>query len=111
MHATIFVAGAVTALAGAALILYGGPRARSRRDAIEDWIEDVKEEVLDRMTQLRSMTPKVYEALVDEITEEARTAGELADTQVRRAAARLKSRYEQMKQSAREFPETREKDE
>lgn len=96
-----FLAGAAVALLASGYLLYG-PGGRHRRDELEERLDAAKDQILERMAELKDTTRASYDALVDEVLENYAVAKDLAQWQVRLLSARLKARYRQMQKLARE---------
>jgi len=96
-----FLAGAAVAVAAGGYLLYG-PEGRRRRDAVEDWLDEVKDEVQQRLAKVKNATQTSYDALVDEVLESYAAARDLSGWQARRLAARFKARYRKIQDLARD---------
>lgn len=99
-----FIMGAAVALLASGYLLYG-PGGRRRRDELEHWLEDAKGKIAERMSDLKNVTQASYNAIVDEVLVDYAVAKDLTQWQARRLAARLKARYNEMREYARESAE------
>src|SRR3989344_1443832 len=86
-----FVAGAATALVAGGYLLYG-PNGKRHRSDLERWIKDAKEDVLERMSELKDVSQKAYETIVDEVLEDYALARDLTESQMHRLGARFKAK-------------------
>ena len=99
-----FLTGAAIALLASGYLLYG-PGGRRRRDELEHWLEDAKGKVATRIADLKEVTQASYNTIVDEVLADYAVAKDLSQWQARRLAARLKARYNEVRQYARESAE------
>jgi uncharacterized membrane protein len=99
-----FLAGAATALIAGGYLLYG-PGGKQRRKQVGSWLEDARDDILSRMREMRKCSRDVYGDIVDEVLDTYALSKDLTDAQLRRIAARLKSRYREMKRIAEESAE------
>jgi hypothetical protein len=95
-----FVAGAATAIIAGGYALYG-PGGKERRKNVGRWLEDAREEIVDRMSDAKDMTQATYNRIVDEVLDSYSDVKDLSQAQVRLAATKLKARYREMRQLAR----------
>ena len=96
-----FAVGAAVALLVGGYTLFG-QKGRKRRDALQDWIDDVEEKILDKVEGLKDLTKEKYEMIVDEIISSYEDAKDFTTSQAKRLSARFKSRYREIREMARE---------
>lgn len=104
-----FVAGAATALMAGGYYLYG-PDGRRHREELDVWIEDTKDRILERLTELKDTTEETYNSVVDEVIDDYALARDLTSAQVRRLGAHFKARYRQMRRFAEEAAQDAERE-
>lgn len=96
-----FVAGAAVVLAAGGYLFYG-PKGRKHRRELEHWIDDAKEDMLDRMAELKDVSRQTYNTIVDEVVEDYSLAKDLTKAEAQRLGTRFKARYREMKEMARD---------
>lgn len=95
-----FIAGAAAALAAGGYFLYG-PEGRRHRRQVESFIEDTKADILGRMEDAKDLTQDSYNAIVDEVIEDAGLAKRVGRAQALRLAQGFKKRWRAMKEEAK----------
>ena len=99
-----FVTGAATAVAAGGYFLFG-PNGRYNREKSARWIEATKKKVLARMRVLKDVGEDAYEQILDDVIEDYTKAKKLTLKQGARLKAHLLSRWEEMRELAKQSAE------
>lgn len=105
--AAAFIAGAGTALVAGSYLLYG---PKISHGDVERFKDEIMDDLLDRIAQLKSLTKQAYDRIVDEAVVDYAQLRELSEDQVAQLAVKLKANYKKMAALAKEAAEEAEDD-
>ena len=83
------IAAGVAAISAAGYFLFG-PSGKSNRKAIKGWTLKMKGEVLEKMEELKEITPEIYENIIDEISSKYAKAKHISPDDLALVTADLK---------------------
>lgn len=94
-----FLAGAAAALVAGGYFLYG-PEGRKHRRQVEGYLEDTKDQILERMQDAKHLTQSTYNNIVDEVLDDAGVAKRYGRAQALKLAQKFKRQWREMKEEA-----------
>jgi hypothetical protein len=94
-----FLAGAAAALVAGGYFLYG-PEGRRHRKQVEGFLEDTKDEILERMQDAKHLTQDAYNDIVDEVLEDSHIAKRYGRAQAQKLSQKFKRQWRGMKEEA-----------
>gem|GEM_PF-2577860 len=96
-----FIMGGLTVAAVGGYMLFGS-EGRRRRIQAEAWIDDAQDMIRERASKISDLSRSAYDAIVDEVMQSYGETRDMTQAQLRRTAARLKSKYYDISERARE---------
>ncbi len=86
----------LAAIAAAGAYFFAGKRGAKNRAKIADWAENMKEEVLEKMKDLKEINQEAYENLVDEVAVKYLKLSKVSSSELKRVTNEVKKAWTQI---------------
>ncbi len=97
-----FISGALAATAVAGFMLFTSKNAKKNREAVEEWVEDAKTDVLKGLKKVKRLSREKYDDIVDTVSDKYSQMKNVGSEKADDLREELKSRWEEVMREAEE---------
>jgi gas vesicle protein len=88
----------LAAVAAAAAYFFGGKRGEKNREKVAAWADEMKEEVLEKLKDLKHVNQESYDKIVDETASRYRKVTKISAAEIKYAANEVKKAWSHISQ-------------
>lgn len=93
-----FLSGMLVATAVGGYLLFGSKNAKRNRQKVEDWVEDAKTEVMNKLKKIKRLTREKYYEIVDTVSEKYSEMKEVGQEKADEFRDELRKKWKEMEE-------------